>query len=35
MTIRQGSEKIFSKVEVVCTLGGIARSKPGYTAVQL
>ena len=34
MTIRQGSYKFLSKLEVACAIAGIARSKPGYTVLQ-
>ena len=34
MTIRKDSENFFSKLEVVCYLSGIARSKSGYTVLQ-
>ena len=34
VTIRQGSEKVFSKLKVACALAWIVRSKAGYTAVQ-
>ena len=33
MTIRKGSEKFFSKLEVACALAVIVRSKPGYTVL--
>ena len=34
MTIRKGILKVFSKLEVACTLAVIAWSKPGYTVLQ-
>ena len=34
MTIRQGSENFFYKLEEARALAGIPMSKPGYTAVQ-
>ena len=33
MTIRQGGYNFLSKLEVACAIAGIARHKPGYTAV--